>query len=147
MSLYFYNLKQMKMFGIVGVMKKASVKQLRAVMFLSQGYSKRQSLIKAGYSVSTANQGSRVLQTKIMRNLTESIVDKLNDAGVTTNYVVGKISEWIEAKKIVNGNYVNDYTTQIKAFDIYLSIIKEYEKDNIRKTKQSISIKEFIMND
>ena len=105
-------------------MKTPSIKQIMAIKYFSEGLSKRQALLRAGYSVSTADQPSRVFKTKSMRSLVGNVQDELVDEGITSNYVSSKIKEWFEAEKTVNGLVVSDYNIQIKAFDLWFKIIR-----------------------
>lgn len=111
---------------------------------MSQGYSRRQAMLHAGYKLSTANQSIRVMRTNSMINLVESFQDKLAKAGITTDYIAAKIAEWMEATKIVNGNEVPAYDTQLKAYSIVVTIMKETEKMQDGKPKPKLSIEEFL---
>lgn len=83
--------------------------------FLSDGLSKRQALIKAGYSLNSANQASRILATKSMEKLVGTFRDKLLDVGLDSRYFAAKIKEWAEAKK---------YDTQIEAYDRWIDVMR-----------------------
>lgn len=109
-------------------MKKASIRQIQALHYMSNGLSKRQSMIRAGYSISTANQATRVLKTQSMHQLIDTFQDKLNKLGITPDYVAAKLVEWFDATKIVNGHIVPDYEIQTKAYDICFKILKESEE-------------------
>ncbi len=126
--------------------RKPTNKQIKFLHYLSQGYCKRQSMLKAGYSVSSANVPKNLLSKPTMQAAMETMTDTLVRSGLTAEYAAAKLAEMLEATKIVNSKEVPDYTTQLKAFDIWLDVIKEAEKQGNAKEspKRSLTITEFI---
>lgn len=114
---------------------------------MAQGKSKRQAMIQAGYSISTANQAKRVMGTIGMRNLVETMQDKIYAVGITPEFMASKLKEWLEATKIVNGVECPDYNSQIASFDRWFEIVKEVEKKKENKPTRRISIEEWINQD
>ena len=104
-------------------------------------------MIEAGYSISTANQAKRVMQTASMKNLAETMQDKLYAVGITPDFIASKIKAWLEATKIVNGIKVSDWNTQIASFDRWFEIVKEVEDKKGNKPTRKISIEEWINQD
>ncbi len=101
-------------------MNQLSIRQQKALFYLSEGYSKRKALFMAGYSKSTANQATRVIQTKIMRKNASSMYEKLEKEGLTIDYMAKKIFSWCKSPNM---------HVQLKAFDIWYRIMKSIDKE------------------
>ena len=127
--------------------RKPTHKQIMFLHYLSQGYSKRQSMLKAGYAASSANVPKNILSKPTMQAAVETMTDTLARSGLTAEYAAAKLAELLEATKIVNGKEFPDYSVQLKAFDIWFDIIKEAEKPAKEKPKRSLTITEFINGD
>lgn len=126
------------------IVKRASIKQVRTLQYLSQGMSKRQAMIKAGYSISSANQATRVLASKSMNDLIYSFGDKLLKIGLTPDYMVEKIKEWFKATKLVNGREVPDYEIQLRTHDIWREYMSEIDQ---QPAKRKITLEEWLRSE
>ena len=127
--------------------RKPTRKQTMFLHYLSQGHSKRQSMLKAGYSLSSANVPKNILSKPTMQATMESMTDILARSGLTAEYAAVKLAELLEATKMVNGKEFPDYSVQLKAFDIWFDIMKAAEKVEKEIPKRRISIEEFITGD
>lgn len=127
--------------------RKPTHKQIMFLHYLSHGYSKRQSMLKAGYSHSSANVPKNLLSKPTMQAAMETMTDTLARSGLTAEYAAAKLAELLEATKMVNDKEFPDYGVQLKAFDIWLDIIKEAEKQVQEKPKRTLTITEFINGD
>lgn len=119
-------------------MRNPSIRQIKALQNLAQGMSKRQAMIKAGYSLSTANQAARVFDKKSMKNLLETYKELFEKAGINPAYIVGKFSEWLNSE---------NEEVQLKAYDRYEKIMGIVGKEN-QKTegfKRTLTIQEFVL--
>lgn len=123
-------------------MKKPSIRQIKAFSFINSGMSKRQAMIKAGYSLATANQAKRVMDTESMHGLIENFQEELANVGLDIDFWVAKMKEWANATKIVGGREFPDYQTQIKCFEFWKSIIREIENGEV-KPKRMLTLEEF----
>jgi len=105
------------------------------MQFRAQGLSKRQSLIQAGYSISTANQAKRVFKTEGMVSLMENFQHELVDAGLTTEYWVGKIKEWSESESP---------KIQQEAYNIWLEVMNTEESKKSENPSRKITLEEWL---
>jgi len=123
-------------------MTKTNIRQLQVVHNISKGMSTRKAFLEAGYSESSANQSSRLMKTGSMQEIVQTLGTKLEERGVNVEYIAGKIAEWFEAKKVVHGQEVPDYDTQIKAYEK----TKELLKEDIGKTpgKTTLTLEEWM---
>ena len=81
----------------------ATLKQIRAIQYKNQGLTTRQAMLKAGYSLSmAANPKRELLQKPAVKRLISSMWGELTDAGLTTEYMVVKFKEWLNAQKVVS---------------------------------------------
>ncbi len=125
-------------------MKNPSVRQIRTFQLINQGYSKRRAMREAGYSISSANQAKRIMQTDSMVGLVETFQDKLFDAGLTPEYIALKLAEFIDAKK---PDGYPDYPTQIRALELCLKIFEEAYKKEERKPTRTITVTDWVNQD
>lgn len=131
--------------------KKPTIKQIKCFQNLQQGMSKRQAMLKAGYSVSSANQGARPLRKQGMKILMESFDGELINAGLTVEFVAGKVKEWITAKKPIFGKggtilqEIPDYQTQLSGFNCWKDGMGLNQKEGQKKSRQ-ITLTEFVMD-
>lgn len=118
-------------------MKRPSIRQVKALHNLSQGMSKRQALIQAGYSVSSSNQAARVFDKKSMQNLLETYQGLFKEAGITPEFVVSKFSDWFNSE---------NEEIQLKAFDRYEKIMGILGKEDSRRDglKRRLTVEDFV---
>lgn len=132
-------------------MGKPTVKQIAALNYINQGMSKRQAMIRAGYSVSTARypKGNLMVSNGAKQTM-ESLKEELINKGLTVEYMAGKIKEWIDAKKIITSHTgpdfeFPDWEVQIKGFKEYGKIMGfDSSQDEIAKVKRKMTITEFV---
>lgn len=71
---------------------------MRAIKFLTEGLSKRQALIRAGYSLSSANQATRIIDSRSMGILVGAFQEKLLDEGLDSKFFAEKMKDWSDSK-------------------------------------------------
>ncbi len=142
---------------------RATIKQVKAVKFISDGMSVRGALIKAGYSIKTANLSTRFFEKKGAKMALESQIAHLNRAGVTQEKLANKLAEFIDAgvTKTVKGVEVKkngkvrrtyreiflpDYKTQIEGVKLADGIFQRNNPTN-QKKKREMTITEFVMGE
>ena len=137
--------------SLLGRNKKPTMKQVRALQYISQGMSKRQAMIKAGYAESSASApGNMLMKRAGVKQLLDSFKLDLIRAGLTGEHWANKILEWSDATKIDHSQTgpdlnVPDYDTQIKGFDRWHKVMApESEPSGI---KRKLTIEEFIGGD
>lgn len=128
--------------------RRATLKQVLALKYINQGMSKRQAMIKAGYSPSTAENPKMKLFAKSgTQRLIDTLKSEMVNQGLMPNYVAGKFKQWFEAKKIDHSHTgpdkeVDDYDTQLKAFEKWEKVMGIEETDP--KVRRKLTIEEFI---
>ena len=117
-----------------------SVKQVKALQLMSQGYSKRRAMIEAGYSKSTAdNKPHLVTRSKAAVQIMNTMKDALyNNPKLKGEYLAGKFVQWLEAQK----DDKDDYKTQLKAMEIYKEIMEPQKETP--GVKRKITYEEFL---
>ncbi len=134
--------------SLLGRNKKPTIKQVRALQYISQGMSKRQAMIKAGYSKSSADApGQMLMKREGTKQLLDSFKLDLIRAGLTGEHWANKIFEWSEATKIDHSSTgpdldVPDYDTQIKGFDRWHKVMAP--EGQTSGVKRKLTIEEFI---
>lgn len=129
--------------------RPATLKQIKALQYINQGFSKRQAMIKAGYSAKTAASPSIHLMNKVgVKDILYGMAGDLVDAGLTKEFITLKIKEWFEAQKVDHSHtgpdtLVPDYDTQIKAYDRWEKIM-EQQINPEKKVKRKLTIEEFV---
>lgn len=123
-----------------------TIMQVRALQYINQGMSKRAAMIKAGYSKSSAiNPGKVLMNKKGVKNILISMAGELNDAGLTTEYMVAKFKEWLEAEKSSESGKSPDYEIQLKAYKEWKKVMDEQAGDTLKPgVKRKLTIEEFI---
>ena len=129
-----------------------TLKQIKALQYMNQGMSKRQALIKAGYSESVYSHPQKAfMQKKGVRQIIDTMVGELNDAGLTTAYMVNKFKEWMESQQSVvtkGGQVIEigpDHQLQLAAYREWKKIIDQEKGDNPNgKVKRKMTIEEFV---
>ena len=91
------------------------------LLALNPKLSKRQAMIRAGYSKNTASHPKGdFLEAPGTKTAIEEMKEKLIGRGITMDYMAEKYKEWMEAKKVKGSmtepdKIVPDYETQLKA--------------------------------
>ncbi len=117
-------------------MNKPSVRQIKTLQLISQGLSKRQAMIKSGYSVSSANQAKHIFDKKTMQSLIQSYNGLFEKQGITPEFIAAKFVEWFNSP---------DEKIQLQAYDRYEKIVGiNHENNNPPGIKRTISIEEFV---
>lgn len=97
-------------------------KQTQYINGLLEGKTKMQSALDAGYSKSTAITASENIESAIVLR---SLEQKMEDAGITPEYLVGKLKDGLEAiNKYSRYNFddVPDYAVRLKYLILALKI-------------------------
>jgi phage terminase small subunit len=131
--------------------KRLTQREIKVFQFLSQGMSKRQAMIKAGYAIQTADkQSKRFMERPIIKAVLMDIVDELEEVGINKGFIATKFKEWMTAEKIHGSltepdRLVPDYQTQLKAFAEYKDLVKYEETKNKPEqgVKRKITLEEF----
>lgn len=127
---------------------KPTLKQIKALKYISQGMTKRSAMLKAGYSMSTAAHPKReLLSHKGVQNSLASLKTRLVDKGMTDEFMVNKFWEWMNAQKLTNSltepdREVPDYQTQLKAYDKWKDL--QDDMGGGGKVKRKLTIEEFV---
>ena len=93
------------------------------ILTTNKKISKRQAMIQAGYSKTTASHPKQnLIDAPGTKTAIEQMKEKLAGRGITIDYMAEKYKEWMEAKKIKGSmtepdKIVPDYETQLKAKD------------------------------
>jgi len=123
-----------------------TLKQIKAVQYMNQGMTKRQALLKAGYSIAVASHPTKFfMERKGVKRMLSTMVGELADAGLTTTYMVNKFKEWLEAEGVGGP----DYTTQLAAYREWKKITDADQAENNpgnHQVKRKLTIEEFIDN-
>lgn len=134
--------------------KHLTDKQARYVAFLAQGYSKRESARRAGYSIKSYGQAVAILnKSEAVQSVMQSLLILMEKNGVDDKKWAAKFAEWADAEKVVavkDGEKIfhPDYEAQMKAYDKYRDLKKKEEelenKDGQNKVSRRITLEEFI---
>jgi hypothetical protein len=96
-------------------------KQAKAMNYILQGEQPKEAMIKAGYSLTTAEHPKEnLLQYKGPQQIIKEHQDEFTRLGITPIYLAKKTKEWLDATKI-KGSFtepdkiVPDYPTQLAA--------------------------------
>lgn len=149
----------------------ATLKQIRAVQYKNQGMTTRAAMLKAGYSLSAAANPQRVLLDKpAVKQLVATMWGELQDAGLTTSYMITKFQEWLNAQKVVSAismgskqdgeldgatskstDFVEvpDYKTQMEAYKEWKKIADQETQSNTtgQPVKRKLTIEEYVIGD
>src|SRR6185369_10910459 len=80
---------------------KPTIKQIMALKYINEGMSKRQAMIKAGYSPYVAERPTdRLMNAQGTKVALASMASELENSGLTITYMAGKFKEWMDATKI-----------------------------------------------
>ena len=141
---------------------KPTTRQILLLKYVNSGMTKKAAMLKAGYSLQSADHGSTaVMKTRRMQAALAYLKNELVDAGLTTQYMAGKIKEWVDAKRempeiidrddkgrpVYDYVKVPDYDTQIKGYDRWEKQMGLSEAGNqpTGPLKRKLTIEEFIM--
>lgn len=115
---------------------------------LQQGMSVRKAMIKAGYSIQTANHGVTNFKSKSFISAVQDIRKELLDIGVTPQRIAKKINDLLDAKKAIvvdkQIELVDDNQIQSKTVDQVRDIWGMGEGDANGKVKRRLTVEEFI---
>mgnify|MGYP001566966698 CR=1 FL=1 len=124
-----------------------SLRQVKTLQLMSQGYTKHRAMKEAGYSASSLKQGKRIIDNSpAVRNYVNQVYPELIKLGIDAPYEANKIKEWLEAKKPFSSHtepdkMVDDFEIQIKAYDRLQQLKPTVNKKGI---KRKLTIEEFI---
>lgn len=130
-----------------------TLKQIKALQYINMGMSKRQALLKAGYSIEVAGHPGRAFIHKTgVKKMLNSMAMELADEGLTTQYMVNKFKEWMEAQKVEHSpvapdKEVPDYQVQLKAYGEWKKIVDQHQAENNPangQLKRRLTIDEFV---
>lgn len=115
--------------------RKPTIKQISALNYINQGLTKRQAMLKAGYSVGSADHpNNRLIKGKSVKGIIEEMQSELIKAGLTPEYMAGKLKEWSNSETRL----------QIESFSRWKEIMGlEHTKD--KGLKRRISVEEFVL--
>lgn len=131
---------------------KPTLKQIRALQYINQGMSKRQAMLKAGYSEGAARHPKvALMEKKGVRRMISDMSGQLQDAGLTTQYMVQKFAEWMEATKLHTSmtepdREVPDYQVQLKAYTEWKKVLDAENNGENGKIKRKLTIEEYVMD-
>jgi hypothetical protein len=115
--------------------RKLSPKQKLVAEYLLKGFSRRQAMLKAGYTLQHVAKHNTPTYNRTVMTFVESMEEKLRSKGLTEQYVADKFKEWMDAKKVVSAYRTGksaDETTddfiEIPDFDIQLKAYDRLEK-------------------
>lgn len=132
-----------------GRRRKLTDKQRRMAQYMLQGYTRRQAMIKAGYSTMTANKSFIKQQTTVV-SFFEGVRGRFSKLGVDEDFVATKIREWMTANKVINTGMgtkeVPDYKTQIEAYDRFQKLVDPNQQGDKGK-KREIKLTEWIQGE
>ena len=126
-----------------------TIRQIKAIRYINEGLSKRQAFIKAGYSDGYASSNIKnKLKKGSFVKVIMSMQNELQEAGLTSQYMVGKFREWMEATKAHpsgadSDRKVPDYDVQLKAYKEWKNVMQPTEPKE-GKVKRTMTVTEFI---
>lgn len=125
--------------------RRPSVKQIKTVQLINQGYSTHRAMKEAGYSRSSLKQSYKFKKSPVIQDyyFGTGMVSKLKGKGFTEDYMADKFLEWLEAEKLTKFGKDKDFDIQIKAWKEVKEILKPQEPPN-KGIKRKITLEEFI---
>lgn len=131
-----------------GRRRKLTEKQKRMAQFMLQGYTKRQAMLKAGYSKNVADK-SMLSNQKTILAFFEGVRGRFSRLGVDEGFVAEKMREWMTANKTLLTKHgekeVPDYKTQIEGYDRFAKLIEP--KEMVVGKKREIKLTEWIKDE
>jgi len=98
--------------------RQPTVMQIKALQLMNGGMNKRQAMIKAGYSTAMAEKPYKAFyDQKGIQNQIMAMGQELENAGLNTQYMVGKFKEWLEATRVVSARVVGKSGTELQEAD------------------------------
>src|SRR3990167_504093 len=127
--------------------RRPTVRQIKAVKFISDGMSVRGALKKAGYSPGVYEASTAFFKHKGAKIALESQIAHLNRAGITQEKLANKLAEFIDATKIDHSHTgpdkeVPDYYTQIQGVKLADEMFQRSGQQGTKKREMTIT--EFI---
>lgn len=124
-----------------------TLKQIKTLQLINQGYSTHRAMKEAGYAQSTLNQSYKFKQSPVVKSMLMDLNKRLYEKGFTSEFIAGKFMEWMGAEKPFASHtepdrMVPDYDIQIKAFKEAKEILKPAEHE--KGIKRKITLEEFI---
>lgn len=143
--------------GTTGIRRRTqpTIKQIKTLVLMNQGKSKRAAMIQSGYKVDVAEKPRReFFKSPAVQAMIQSMASELANEGLTVEYMKGKFKEWLEAEKIDHSHtspdqLVPDYDVQLKAYDKWKKIMDEHNQgvmgnNGLGKVKRKLTIEEFV---
>jgi hypothetical protein len=131
--------------GANGRRRKLTKKQMGMAKYMLEGYTRRQAMLKAGYSQHVADK-SVLSQQKTVLSFFEGVRGRFSKLGINEDFMAEKMAEWLNADKTIvtkNGEVsVPDYKTQIEAYDRFSKLIDPVKTD--KGKKREIKLTEWI---
>ncbi|SRR5258708_1930595 len=126
--------------------QKPSIMQIKTLHLMTQGKSKRNAMIQAGYSISTADHKSSIVDTPLLMDiLTKVKYELLKDPNLSASFISEKFKEWMKATKETKFGEVPDYQTQMGGYDRWKDLVDNAEDKNNRKNvSKRITFEEFV---
>lgn len=127
---------------------KPTLRQIKALQYISQGMKVMPAMKKAGYSRWTAKRSTDIFKLKGVREALSSMRAYIEDEGIDKKRLAGKLNEFLEAEKIHSSHTepdkkIPDYVTQRWAWDRADRIVSPQEA-NQGNIKRKLTIEEFI---
>ena len=120
--------------------RSPTVKQIRALQLINQGYSKARAMREAGYSKNSAKtHAGELLKARAIMDIYDMMKDSLRDSKLTGDYMAKKFEKWMEAQK----DDPDDYKTQLAAAQLYKEIIKPAATEP-KGIKRKVTYEEFL---
>lgn len=131
--------------GANGRRRKLTQKQMGMAKYMLEGYTRRQAMLKAGYSENVANK-SILSNQKTVLSFFEGVRGRFSKLGINEDFMAEKMAEWLNADKTIvtkNGEVsVPDYKTQIEAYDRFSKLIDPVKTETGKK--REIKLTEWI---
>ena len=127
-------------------MRRPSVKQIKTLQLINQGYTTHRAMKEAGYSQSSLKQSYKFKKSPIVRNAIAGLSAELVGQGLTKEFLAAKFMEWINAEKPFSSHtepdkMIPDYDIQLKAYDRAKDILVPQADKGV---KRKLTIEEFV---
>ena len=125
-----------------------TLKQIKTLQLINQGYSTRRAMKEAGYANGSLNKSHIIIsKNPTVQRMKIGLEHKLWEKGLTTEFLADKFMEWINAQKPFSSHtepdkMIPDYDTQLKAFDRAKEIMNPQEPN--KGIKRKLTITEFV---
>jgi hypothetical protein len=130
-----------------------TLKQVQALQYMNQGMSKRKALLKAGYSNEVASHPTKAfMKSAGVKQIAQTMYMELAMAGITSEFMIDKFKEWLNATKQTNSytepdKTVPDYAIQLKAYQEWKKIVDQHDAEHnptVGQIKRRLTIDEFV---